>query len=67
MFRISSALDSREDLVADAAWDILTRDSRTTTGNFFSDEEVLAVAGVTDFSRYAVTPGAELRADIFLD
>jgi len=54
-------------IVADAAWHILTRDSRTTTGNFFIDEEVLAAAGVTDLSGYAVTPGAELRTDIFLD
>ena len=27
----------------------LTRDSRTATGNFFIDEEVLAAAGITDF------------------
>ena len=57
----------KPEIVADAAWHILTRDSRTTTGNFFMDEEVLASAGVTDLSRYAVTPGAELRTDIFLD
>jgi citronellol/citronellal dehydrogenase len=57
----------KPEIVADAAWHILTRDSRSTTGNFFIDEEVLVSAGVTDFSRYAVTSGVELRADIFLD
>jgi len=57
----------KPEIVADAAWHILTRNSRTTTGNFFIDEEVLAAAGVTDLSRYAVTPGAELRTDLFLD
>ena len=57
----------KPEIVADAAWHILTRDSRTTTGNFFLDEDVLATAGVTDFSRYAVTPGAPLRTDLFLD
>jgi citronellol/citronellal dehydrogenase len=57
----------KPEIVADAAWHILTRDSRTATGNFFIDEEVLAAAGVTDLSRYAVTPGTPLRADIFLD
>jgi len=57
----------KPEIVADAARHILTRDSRTTTGNFFIDEEVLAVAGVTDFSRYAVTPGADLRTDLFID
>jgi len=57
----------KPEIVADAAWQILTRDSRTTTGNFFIDEEVLASAGVTDFSPYAVTPGAELMPDLFLE
>jgi len=57
----------KPEIVADAAWQILTSDSRSTTGNFFIDEEVLAAAGVTDFSPYAVAPGAELRGDIFLD
>jgi citronellol/citronellal dehydrogenase len=55
------------DIMADAAWQILTRDSRTSTGNFFIDEEVLAAAGVTDFSHYAVSPGKPLRRDLFLD
>ena len=38
------------EIMADAAHAILTRDARTTTGNFFIDDEVLAEAGVTDFS-----------------
>lgn len=53
--------------MADAAWHILTRPSRSTTGNFFLDDEVLAQAGITDLSRYAVKPGAKLRPDIFID
>lgn len=55
------------EIVADAAAHILKRDSRTTTGNFFIDEEVLAEEGVTDFSPYAVSPGVPLRSDLFLD
>jgi citronellol/citronellal dehydrogenase len=55
------------EIVADAAWHILTRTSRSTTGNFFIDDEVLAAAGVTDLSRYAVSPGKRLRADLFVD
>ena len=54
-------------IVADAAYLIVTRDSRSTTGNFFIDEEVLRGHGVTDFEQYAVTPGAPLFSDIFLD
>jgi citronellol/citronellal dehydrogenase len=55
------------DIVADAAHVILTRDSRTCSGNFFIDEEVLREEGVTDFSRYAVDPKGRLLPDLFLD
>ena len=55
------------DIVAEAALHILTRNGRTTTGNFFIDEEVLAQAGVTDFSAYAVARGELLKTDLFLD
>jgi len=56
----------RPEIVADAAHAILTRPSRETSGRFFIDEDVLREAGVTDFERYAVTPGAELAPDFFL-
>lgn len=54
-------------IVADAAYHILTRPSRNCSGHFFIDEEVLAEAGMTDFEHYAVTPGAPLHGDLFLD
>ena len=54
------------EIMADAAHAILTRDARTNTGNFFIDDQLLAEAGVTDFSRYAVKPGNPLLPDIFL-
>jgi len=53
-------------IVADAAHAIFTRDSRTCTGNFFVDEEVLKVEGITNFEDYAVTPGESLVPDFFL-
>ncbi|BDU74401.1 SDR family oxidoreductase [Mesoterricola silvestris] len=56
----------RPEIMADAAAAILQRPSRTCTGNFFIDEEVLRAEGVTDFSGYAVVPGAPLVADFFL-
>lgn len=55
------------EIVAAAAYAILSRDSRSCTGNFFIDEEVLAAEGVTDFSRFSVQPGAPLATDLFLD
>ena len=55
------------EIVADAAWHILTRDSRGTTGNFFIDDEVLASAGIMDLSRYSVAQGRPLKLDLFVD
>ncbi len=55
------------EIVADAAMVILGRDSRACTGNFFVDEDVLRAEGVTDFGRYAVSPGEPLMRDLFLD
>jgi citronellol/citronellal dehydrogenase len=56
----------KPEIVADAAHVILSRDSRSATGMFFIDDEVLAAAGVTDFEQYAVQPGARLIPDLFL-
>lgn len=54
-------------IVANAAYWILTQNSRDTTGQFFIDEEVLTRAGETDFSRYNMTPGVTPMRDLFLD
>ena len=66
---MSSRLENcrKPDIIADAAHAIFTRDARTATGNFYVDEEVLASEGVTDFTRYALKPGAPLIPDFFLD
>lgn len=54
-------------IMADAAYAILTSDAKTTTGNFFIDDEVLAKAGVTDLAKYSVVPGSRaLMPDLFL-
>jgi citronellol/citronellal dehydrogenase len=57
----------RPEIVADAAHAILCSDPRTTSGNFFLDEDVLRAAGVSDFDSYAVVPGTrELLPDLFV-
>jgi citronellol/citronellal dehydrogenase len=66
-FPESLASSRQPEIMADATHAILTQDSRSTTGNFFIDEEVLRDTGVTDLERYAVTPGAALTSDIFLN
>jgi len=45
---------------------VLLRDARTTTGNFFIDDEVLHEAGVSDLDAYAMQPGMPLLPDLFL-
>ncbi len=58
----------KPEIVADAAYIILNRDSRRHTGNFYIDDAVLAAEGATDLDRYAVVPGsARLLPDFFLD
>jgi citronellol/citronellal dehydrogenase len=54
-------------IMADAAHAILTGPSRSTTGNFYLDEAVLRATGLTDFDRYAVTPGTALFRDLFVE
>lgn len=58
----------KPDIMADAAYEILRRDPKTCTGNFFIDEEVLTEAGVKDFTHYACCPenAKKLELDGFL-
>ena len=56
----------KPEIMADAAHAIFNRPSRTTTGNFFIDDEVLTAEGVTDFDQYAVSPGTPLMPDFFV-
>jgi len=57
----------KPEILADAAHWILTQPSRALTGNFLIDEDVLARAGVTDLSAYAVDAAKPLTKDLFLD
>lgn len=57
----------KPEIVADAAHAILTRDSRSHTGNFYIDEDVLREEGITDLEKYAVQPGQRLMTDLFLE
>ncbi|AIO69916.1 SDR family oxidoreductase [Burkholderia oklahomensis] len=65
---IAPAICRTPEIVADAAAHVLSLDARTHTGRFLIDEQVLADAGVTDLSRYAVVPGTTtFPNDLFLD
>ena len=58
----------KPEILSDTACIILNRDSKTTTGNFFVDDEVLASEGITDLEKYSVKPGTtDFLLDFFLD
>ena len=54
------------EIMADAAYVILTKDSKEFTGNFCIDDNLLADNGVKDFSKYAEVPFAQLAPDFFV-
>ena len=58
----------KPEILADAAYLILTSDPKATSGNFFIDDTLLASHGVTDFEQYSVTPGTkDFIPDFFVD
>jgi citronellol/citronellal dehydrogenase len=58
----------KPEILADAAYLVLTSDAATTTGNFFIDDLVLAQHGITDLDKYAVVPGTrDFIPDLFLE
>src|SRR4051812_31374278 len=61
------AVSRKPELYADAAYAVLSRDSRACTGNAFLCEDVLREEGVSDFDRYAFMPGSTPQVDLFVD
>ena len=59
-------MSRKPEILADAAYYILSKPSTVCTGNTFIDEEVFALEGITDLSAYAVVPGAHLYQDLFI-
>ncbi|MCU1684531.1 MAG: short chain dehydrogenase [Amycolatopsis sp.] len=56
------------EIMADAAYVILTKSSRAVSGNFFIDDEVLAAEGVTDFAKYRIGGTEEdLQLDFWVE
>ena len=65
---VDTAACRKPEILSDAAYIILNRDSRQCTGNFFVDDEVLASEGITDLEKYSVVPGTkDFLLDFFLD
>ncbi len=56
-----------DEIMGDATHAILTRDSKSCTGNFFIDDETLTAEGVSDLSYYAIKPNQPLLLDFYLE
>jgi citronellol/citronellal dehydrogenase len=58
----------RPEILADAAWLVLTSDAARVSGRFFIDDVLLAEHGVTNLDGYAVKPGTtDFIPDLFID
>ncbi|XP_034255256.1 hydroxysteroid dehydrogenase-like protein 2 [Thrips palmi] len=65
----SARVSRKPEIMSDAAYYILTKPSRSCSGNFFIDDEVLKAEGITDLTKYACDPSYadKLMPDFFLD
>ena len=57
----------KPEIMADAAYAIITRPSRDFSGHFCIDDEVLESAGIEDLSQYSVDPSVEPAPDFFVE
>ena len=65
---VDTAACRTPEILADSAYIILSRESKSCTGNFFVDDELLASEGITDLEKYSVVPGTkDFLLDFFLD
>lgn len=65
----SAKFNRKPDIMADAAYAILTKDPKKVTGNFFIDDDVLFNEGIQNFDQYCVdsTCNDQLIPDYFVD
>ena len=54
------------DIMADAAYEIFLKDSKTFTANFLIDDSFLFDSGVREFDHYRVDPTADLASDVLV-
>lgn len=56
----------KPEIVAEAAYYILQRESKECTGNFFIDDEILMMEGIHDMTPFAVNPTQKPMPDFFI-
>lgn len=47
----------KPEIMADAVYALVCKDSRSITGQFLIDDDLLRSEGITDFTNYACNPG----------
>lgn len=60
-------MSRKPSIVADAAYQIITSNSKEVTGNFFIDEVVLRQKGIKNFRQYAMHRFLPVLPDLFVD
>ncbi|XP_071559120.1 hydroxysteroid dehydrogenase-like protein 2 [Temnothorax nylanderi] len=65
----SSNACRKPEIMSDAVYALLCKDSKSVTGQFLIDEDILKNEGITDFTDYACNPANkdQLMMDFFLD
>ena len=66
MSKIIYHMSRKPSIMADAAYEIMTSDSRKITGNFFIDEFLLRKKGVKNFRQYAMHRFIPVLPDLFV-
>ena len=56
----SSNVCRKPEIMADAVYALLCKDSKSVTGQFLIDEDVLRNEGISDLTHYACNPGTIL-------
>lgn len=61
----SSNLCRKPEIMSDAVYALLCKDSKSVTGQFLIDEDILKKEGITDLTDYACNPGNIINLFIF--
>lgn len=59
-------MSRKPEIMADAVFQLLQWNASDCSGQCLTDEMVLKKAGIDDFTKYSVVPGAKLYPDLFL-
>lgn len=63
---MATKMSRKPEIMADAAYAIITKTNKDDTGKFLVDEDVLKEEGVKDFEQYACCPG-ECKDGVYAD